>query len=103
MCSREIGNARQPIKSKYMAKSIKVCGRLDRIIRKGVSYYGNPHYWIVVVTTEGEVIYGKTCVNGAIGYGLTNGGVGENAIIKEWTYHETRTGNIIFDFVSDIK
>ena len=39
-----------------MAKSIKVCGRLDRIIRKGVSYYGNPHYWIVVVTTEGEVI-----------------------------------------------
>ena len=86
-----------------MAKRVKVYGRLDRIIREGVSYYGNPHYWIKVVTTEGEVIYGKTCVNGAIGYGLTNGGVGENARIREWTYHETRTGNIIFDFVSDIK
>ena len=71
-----------------MTKRVKVCGRLDRIIREGVSYYGNPHYWIVVVTTEGEVIYGKTCVNGAIGYGLTNGGVGENARIREG--HTTR-------------
>lgn len=74
-----------------------VTAKVKRIIKKGYSFYGNPHYTLILETLTGTEIECKTVVNGSIGYGLTNY-LNRYGI---FTYHETARGNIILDFAKD--
>ena len=80
-------------------KSNTITAKVKRIIKKGYSFYGNPHYTLVLATLSGTEIQFKTAVNGSIGYGLTN----YQNKYGLFTYHETAKGNIILDFAKDIK
>lgn len=76
-----------------------IIAKVKQIIKKGYSFYGNPHYTLILETLTGEEIQCKTAVNGSIGYGLTNyrnkSGI--------FTYHQTKKGAIILDYAEDIK
>lgn len=64
------------------------------IKRLNNSYYGNPRYEIIAKDYKGNIISGKTMTNGAIGYSVDSSMVGKNV---KFDYHQTRSGNIIFD------
>lgn len=64
--------------------------------RGNLSYYGNPSFFVTVRDENGEYFRGKTASNAVIGYEMSNYNKGEAAL---FTYHETRNGNIIFDYV----
>lgn len=80
--------------------------RFDRCCH---SLYGNPHFYLTVTTVNGDTFQVKTAVNGSIGYGLENYGVsryrsGFQAVKGHFislSCHDTKTGNIIADFVED--
>ena len=80
-------------------KTNTVTAKVKRVIKKGYSFYGNPHYMLILETTTGTEMQCKTAVNGSIGYGLTNY-LNKCGI---FTYHETKKGTIILDFAKDIK
>ena len=80
-------------------KTNTITAKVKRIIKKGYSFYGNPHYTLVLGTLSGTEIQCKTAVNGSIGYGLTN----YRNRCGIFTYHETAKGNIILDYAEDIK
>ena len=80
-------------------KTNTTTAKVKRIIKKGYSFYGNPHYTLTLATTTGEEIHCKTAVNGSIGYGLTN----YQNRYGIFTYHETAKGTIILDFAQDIE
>ena len=74
-----------------------ITAKVKRIIKKGYSFYGNPHYTFILETTTGTEMQCKTAVNGSIGYGLTNY-LNKDGIFR---YHETKKGTIILDFATD--
>ena len=76
-----------------------ITAKVKRIIKKGYSFYGNPHYTVILTTSPGEEIECKTVVDGSIGYGLTN----YQTRYGIFTYHKTKKGTIILDFAEDIK
>ena len=76
-----------------------ITAKVKQIIKNGYSFYGNPHYTLILETPAGTEIQCKTAVNGSIGYGLTN----YQTRYGIFTYHETRTGTIILDYARDIK
>ena len=76
-----------------------ITAKVDRIIKKGHSFNGNPHYSLILETPTGTKIQCKTVVNGSIGYGLPNYQT-RYGIFK---YHVTKKGTIILDFAEDIK
>lgn len=76
-----------------------ITAQVKRIIKKGHSLKGNPHYTLTLETQTGTEIQCKTVLNGSIGYGLTN----YQNRYGIFTYHETKNGTIILDFVEDIK
>ena len=80
-------------------KTNTITAKVKRIIKKGYSFYGNPHYTLVLETLSGTEIQCKTAVNGSIGYGLTN----YQNKCGIFTYHETAKGNTILDYAEDIK
>ena len=80
-------------------KTNTIIAKVKQIIKKGYSFYGNPHYTLILETSTGSEIQCKTAVNGSIGYGLTN----YRNKYGIFTYHETKKGNIILDFAEDIK
>ena len=80
-------------------KTNTITAKVARIIKKGLSFYGNPHYTLILETQTGEEIQCKTAVNGSIGYGLTNY-LNRYGI---FTYHKTAKGTIILDFAENIK
>ena len=71
-----------------------ITAKVKRIIKKGYSFYGNPHYTLILETPTGEEMQCKTVVNGSIGYGLTNY-LNRYGI---FAYHETKKGTIILDY-----
>ena len=89
--------------------------------RVSTSYWGNPKYSAEMVLEDGTTIYGKTATDSSAGYGIRNYEAWQEQIYKEiegetWyttrerireyatvTYHETRSGNIIFDYIEDYK
>ena len=75
-----------------------ITAKVKRIIKKGHSFDGNPHYTLTLETQTGTEIHCKTVVNGSIGYGLTN----YQNRCGIFTYHETKNGTIILDFAEDI-
>ena len=82
-----------------MKTSNTITAKVERIIRKGHSINGNPHYTVILTTSTGEEIECKTVVDGSIGYAITN----YQTRCGIFTYHKTKNGNIILDFVKDIK
>ena len=60
------------------------------------SCYGNLRFYGEFTSESGEMLIGKTAVNAACAYGFLNY---QNAPRKV-TYHITRNGNIIFDFIT---
>ena len=74
-----------------------ITAKVKRIIKKGYSFYGNPHYTLTLETPTGTEIECKTVVNGSIGYGLTN----YRNKYGIFTYHETKNGTIMLDFATD--
>lgn len=74
-------------------------GKLSYYERLNCSCYGNPRYYGVFTNERGETLVGKTAVNAACAYGFLNY---QNAPRKV-TYHITRNGDIIFDFITVLK
>ena len=74
-----------------------IIAKVKRIIKKGYSFYGNPHFTLILETPTGTEIQCKTVVNGSIGYGLTN----YQNRYGIFTYHETKNGTIMLDFATD--
>lgn len=62
---------------------------------KNTSYYGNPSYWVTFVH-NGDLITGYTANNAACGYGCSN----YNGKLCAITYHYTRKGNVIIDYMT---
>lgn len=79
-------------------KTNTITAKVKQIIKKGYSFYGNPHYSLTLETPTGTEIQCKTAVNGSIGYGLTN----YQNRYGIFTYHETAKGTIILDYAKDI-
>lgn len=71
-----------------------ITAKVKRIIKKGHSYAGNPHYTLILETSTGTEIQCKTAVNGSIGYGIPN----YQTRYGVFTYHETANGTIILDY-----
>ena len=80
-------------------KTNTITAKVKRIIKRGYSFYGNPHYTLTLETPTGSEIQCKTAVNGSLGYGLTN----YQNRFGIFTYHETKKGTIILDYAEDIK
>ena len=70
-------------------------GKLSYYERLNCSCYGNPRYLGVFTSENGETLYGKTANNAACAYSFLNS---QNRPRKV-TYHITRNGNIIFDYI----
>ena len=75
-------------------KTNTITAKVKRIIKKGYSFYGNPHYTLILETLTGTEIECKTVVNGSIGYELTN----YQNRYGIFAYHETKKGHIILDY-----
>lgn len=71
-------------------------GKLSYYERLNCSCYGNPLYYGVFTNERGEMLAGKTATDAACAYGFLNY---QNAPRKV-TYHTTRNGNIIFDYIT---
>lgn len=78
-------------------KTNTITAKVKQIIKKGRSFYGNPHYTLILETPAGAEIQCKTAVNGSIGYGITNY-LNKYGI---FTYHETKKSTIMLDFAED--
>ena len=61
--------------------------------------YGNPAYYGEFINSDGETLKGRTASNAACAYGFLN----EIEKPRKITYHVTRTGNVIFDYVDILK
>jgi hypothetical protein len=83
-------------------KRIKISGcKLVGLQCAGASCNGNTSYYVDFETPEGETISGKTARDASCAYGIRNYEYGR--ILATIEYHETRTGNIIFDYIYDTK
>ena len=80
-------------------KTNTITAKVDRIVRKGHSINGNPHYTVILTTPTGTEIECKTVVDGSIGYAITN----YQTRCGIFTYHTTKKGTIILDFAKDAK
>lgn len=81
-------------------KKLTYVGKLVNYERKNNSYYGNPKYYGYFENdTTGEALAGTTGTDSACAYGFLNN-IDCN---REVTYHVTRTGNVIIDYVKVIK
>lgn len=74
-------------------------GKLSYYEKLNCSCYGNPRYYGIFTNERGETLVGKTATNAACAYVFLNY---QNAPRKV-TYHITRNGNIIFDFITVLK
>jgi hypothetical protein len=72
-------------------------GTLTRYERRNCSYYGNPKFFGVFEDSNGNLLEGTTAMDASCGYSFLNNREAEKVI----TYHETKTGNIIFDYIEE--
>jgi hypothetical protein len=84
-----------------MKMNVTVGCKLVWYQRKGLSCNGNPCYYADFETPDGEILSGQTARDAACGYGVSNYASGKRFATVKW--HQTRTGNIIFDFINDTK
>ena len=78
-------------------KKNTITAKVKQVIKKGYSFYGNPHYTLILETPTGTEIECKTVVDGSIGYAITN----YQTRYGIFTYHRTKKGTIILDFATD--
>ena len=64
--------------------------------RENNSVNGNPRYYVVIQGADGNTIDGKTASDAMCAYG--NWSVGDSVTVL---WHETRTGNVVIDHVSE--
>ena len=76
-------------------KKLKFTGTLTYYKRLNCSIYGNPAYYGEFENAAGETLKGRTASNASCAYGFLN----YEDRPREITYHVTRTGNIIFDYI----
>ena len=80
-------------------KRYEFIGRLDYYKRLNSSYCGNPAYYGEFINSDGETLKGRTASNAACAYGFLN----QIEQPRKITYHITRTGNVIFDYVDILR
>lgn len=80
-------------------KRYEFIGHLDYYKRLNSSCYGNPAYYGEFINSAGETLKGRTASNAACAYGFLN----QIEQPRKITYHITRTGNVIFDYVDILK
>ena len=66
---------------------------------RNTSWLGNPSRFVDGVTENGDVFRGYTAPNATCGYSCENW---ENKSTK-LIYHVTRSGNIVIDYIRDVK
>lgn len=81
-----------------MKKEIKTIVRLKKIVRLNNSSYGNPRYEVYFENKSNEEFYGKTELNGSIGYKISKRYERMIALIE---YHRTKKGNIIITDINN--
>lgn len=74
-------------------------GKLSYYESLNCSCYGNPRFFGVFTNESGEMLVGKTAFNASCAYGFLN----YPNVSRKVTYHITRNGNIIFDFITVLK
>ena len=80
-------------------KQIVIKGRIISTRYKSTSYYGNPKYYVSFEDENGEYYRGETANNAACAYGINNSCYKTSCYI---TYHVTRNGNLILDYLREI-
>lgn len=70
-------------------------GKLVRYESRNCSYYGNPKHFGVFENENGEILQATTASNASCAYGFLNQRDNE----REITYHTTKTGNNIIDYI----
>ena len=76
-------------------KKLTFTGTLTYYKRLNCSYYGNPAYYGEFENAAGETLKGRTASNASCAYGFLN----YEDRPREITYHVTRKGNVIFDYI----
>lgn len=76
-------------------KKYTFIGKLIDYKRINNSFYGNPAYYGEFENGSGDVLRGRTASNAACAYGFMN----QEDNKREITYHVTRNGNVIFDYI----
>lgn len=79
-----------------MVKS-QFTGTMIRHERRNNSYYGNPRYMGVFENENGDYLVGTTASNASCAYSFLNNTASKKVI----TYHETKTGNIVIDYIEE--
>ena len=72
-------------------------GTMTRYERLNNSSYGNPRFLGVFEDSNGNYLVGKTGINSSCAYSFLNNQTAE----KEIEYHETKTGNIVIDYIRE--
>lgn len=72
--------------------------KIKALERLNNSYYGNPAFRIIAENEHGEEVTGRTASNAAIGYAL---GYTHEGRTVSMSYHYTRGGSLIFDYLKD--
>ena len=81
-------------------KEFKSKCKILNVERAKNSYYGNPSFYLVVLTEDGECISGKTASNAVIGYEISCNWKNQEKFLA---YHFTKNGNCIFARLIDLK
>lgn len=77
-------------------KKLIFTGKLIRYERRNSSQYGNPKFYGVFQNEEGKTLEGTTATDADCAYGFLNYQENERTV----TYHITRTGNCIIDYIT---
>lgn len=80
-----------------MKKSI-FKGTLISYERRNNSKNGNPKYYGVFKSENGEILRGTTATDASCGYSFLNNRTAEKTI----EYHETKTGRIVIDYIKEV-
>ena len=76
-------------------KKLTFTGTMTYFKRLNCSVYGNPAYYGEFENDSGDVLRGRTASNASCAYGFLN----KEDSKREITYHVTRNGNVIFDYI----
>lgn len=79
-------------------KKLQFIGTMTRYERKNNSYYGNPKYMGVFENENGDCLVGTTASDASCAYSFLNNQNTKKVI----TYHETKTGNVIIDYIEEV-
>ena len=80
-------------------KKYEFVGKLTRYEHRNCSIYGNPRYYGVFEDADGNWIEATTASDAACAYGFLN----YPDSMRKITYHITKKGNNIIDYIEIIK